>query len=132
MTYKYGKLFGITFAAILALPGCGSDNDKDEKKPIHDPLLVETLPPDEKEKYCFIKTEPEDQRLRNELIDSLKGIWTHYPAQARADYKRREFLFDTDAKHATVTHYSYWKKTDNISFNKVCLSKPLDSSFGPY
>src|SRR5687767_9451801 len=90
-----------SFVVILALTGCGQERNNLEQWELNSPELIDSL---ERAQYCVVYAPSELEPELSNLIQQLKGTWTHYPP-AGSSTKRREFHFDWDRSRAAMTDY---------------------------
>ncbi len=88
------------------------------------------MTPAERARYCFIHVDHESLAERESLLEQLRGTWTYYPT-TDTDYRRKEFYLHLGNRIAAETSYrSLGRDVESIQFDKLCVSKPLDVSFG--
>ena len=114
---------------LFLAPGCGKSDPAEA--PTSDPKVLTGMSSQDRASRCFLFADPEtNQQARQAFIDQLKGSWQYYPLGT--DTNRRTFKFDTDRAVVTVSEYysSGGSNIDDITYKKLCVSKPLDSSRG--
>jgi hypothetical protein len=119
-------MVGLTVLAV----GCGKEISEEEREALRDPQIYD---PENRAKYCFVGIESESEDMKRSLLEEVKGTWTFYPDKSDGGLRRQEFRLDLENRIAAVSQYYQGSKdVEDITFRRLCLSKPLGTSFGAY
>lgn len=126
------KTMSVVAAIAIAfnLAACGKDESAPDAR---QPVIKNSLTPEERARYCYLSVPQETDVALQDWVKELQGTWVHYPTGPGEAFTRRELRLDFGARIAAVsTYYNYGHDVEDITFNKACLSQPLDASYGAY
>jgi hypothetical protein len=129
----------LVFSSVFVLTSCGAEirlspgpnqgSTPPNTRATEQPSVVE-----DRENRCFVKSSIEDnQQDREQFLNQLSGTWKYIPPSDSIGTPRW-FHFHPGRRYAAVIIGSEhaWHGKEEITFRKVCVSKPLGAELGDF